>query len=298
MSAEDKFLLLSNIDDIRAASDEVYVGKVTGKGLSTEDYTTDEKTKLAGIDEGADENAIEVVKVNGAALAIANKMVDILIATGSANGTIKVNNVDVSVANLAALAFLSEVSESELATALKNKIDGKAEASALTAIIGEDTGKTIREVAAAEVAKIVGNADQSLDTLEEIAAWILNDTTGAAKMANDIAAHTSKLTLGTHEVEGEQVEYPTVKAYVEAVVTGLGLGNYVEKEAGKGLSTNDYTDAAKAIVDSVESGAQVNVIEDIEVNGVSATISGKSASITLPTATSSEVRARFAAAGN
>ena len=225
-------------------------------------------------------------------------MVDILIATGSANGTIKVNNVDVSVANLAALAFLSEVSESELATALKNMIDSKAEASALTAIIGEDTGKTIREVAAAEVAKIVGNADQSLDTLEEIAAWILNDTTGAAKMANDIAAHTSKLALGTHEVEGEQVEYPTVKAYVEAVVTGLGLGNYVEKEAGKGLSTNDYTDAAKAIVDSVESGAQVNVIEDIEVNGVSATISGKSASITLPTATSSEVRARFAAAGN
>ena len=62
MSAEDKFLLLSNIDDIRAASDEVYVGKVTGKGLSTEDYTTDEKTKLAGIDEGADENAIEVVR--------------------------------------------------------------------------------------------------------------------------------------------------------------------------------------------------------------------------------------------
>ena len=144
----------------------------------------------------------------------------------------------------------------------------------------------------------MANADTSFDTLKEIADWILNDQTGAAKMANDIAGHATKLTLGTHEVEGQQVEYPTVKAYVEAVVTGLGMDNYVEKEAGKGLSTNDYTTAEKDKLAGVEAGAQVNVIESIEVNGVAATVSGKAATITLPTATSAEVRARFAAAGN
>ena len=40
-----------------------------------------------------------------------------------------------------------------------------------------------------EVASIVNeNNNGSIDTLNEIAAWIINDTTGAASMANDIAA--------------------------------------------------------------------------------------------------------------
>ena len=47
---------------------------------------------------------------------------------------------------------------------------------------------TANAAAAAEVAKIVANADADFDTLKEIADWILNDTTGAADMANDIAA--------------------------------------------------------------------------------------------------------------
>lgn len=47
---------------------------------------------------------------------------------------------------------------------------------------------TATEIAAAKVAEIVANADADFDTLKEIADWILNDTTGAADMANDIAA--------------------------------------------------------------------------------------------------------------
>ena len=47
---------------------------------------------------------------------------------------------------------------------------------------------TATSIAAAKVAEIVANADAGFDTLKEIADWILNDTTGAADMANDIAA--------------------------------------------------------------------------------------------------------------
>lgn len=46
---------------------------------------------------------------------------------------------------------------------------------------------TATSIAAAKVAEIVANADADFDTLKEIADWILNDTTGAADMANDIA---------------------------------------------------------------------------------------------------------------
>lgn len=47
---------------------------------------------------------------------------------------------------------------------------------------------TATTVAAAKIAEIVAGADANFDTLKEIADWILNDTTGAADMANDIAA--------------------------------------------------------------------------------------------------------------
>ena len=57
------------------------VDKVAGKGLSTNDYTTDEKNKLAGIAVGAQVNVIESVKVNGTAQTISNKEIDIPVPT-------------------------------------------------------------------------------------------------------------------------------------------------------------------------------------------------------------------------
>ena len=53
------------------------VDKVEGKGLSTNDYTTAEKNKLTGIATGAQVNVIESVKVDGTALAITEKAVNI-----------------------------------------------------------------------------------------------------------------------------------------------------------------------------------------------------------------------------
>ena len=52
---------------------------------------------------------------------------------------------------------------------------------------------TANAAAAAKVAEIVAGANADFDTLKEIADWILNDTTGAADMANDIKALESKL---------------------------------------------------------------------------------------------------------
>lgn len=57
------------------------VDKVTGKGLSTNDYTTVEKNKLSGIANGAQVNLIETVSVNGTALVPASKAVNVVIPT-------------------------------------------------------------------------------------------------------------------------------------------------------------------------------------------------------------------------
>ena len=60
---------------------------------------------------------------------------------------------------------------------LENKVD---------ILIGDNVNQSAQQIAATEVAKVVASAPQQFDTLKEIADWIENDTTGAAKMANDI----------------------------------------------------------------------------------------------------------------
>lgn len=89
------------------------VDKVEGKGLSTNDYTTDEKTKLEGIASGAQANVIETVKVNGVALTPADKAVDVTVPTG-------------------ALASKDKVAETDLVDTLATKINGKLDASEVT----------------------------------------------------------------------------------------------------------------------------------------------------------------------
>ena len=74
-----------------------------------------------------------------------------------------------------------------------NKAAHEANAAAIEVLNGAadvagSVANTANAAAAAKVAEIVANADADFDTLKEIADWILNDTTGAADMANDIAA--------------------------------------------------------------------------------------------------------------
>ena len=60
------------------------------------------------------------------------------------------------------------------------------------------------------------------------------------------------------------------------------LNGKVSTEAGKGLSSNDYTTDEKNKLKDIAENAQANVIEDIKVNGVSVTITNKSANIGVP----------------
>lgn len=59
------------------------------------------------------------------------------------------------------------------------------------------------------------------------------------------------------------------------------LANKVDKEAGKALSSNDYTDAEKTKLSGISAGAQANVIETVKVNGTALTPSGKAVNIDL-----------------
>lgn len=181
---------------------------------------------------GGEPNVLEGVKVNGVALAIADKMVDILIASGATDGTLSVNGVEVAVAGLKALAFKAEVSEAELSAALKAVIDAKAEASdvtalteKVTALIGEDTGKSARTIANEELAKqlIPENAKESLNSLEELAAWIQDhpdDASAMNKAITDLQALVGTIPEGATST--------TIVAYIQEVVNALNIGDYAK----------------------------------------------------------------------
>lgn len=71
-------------------------------------------------------------------------------------------------------------------------------------------------------------------------------------------------TTGTN-TDGAMTQKATTDALgtkANAVDVGNALAGKVDKEPGKGLSTNDFTDADEAKLDGIEAGAQVNVQAD------------------------------------
>lgn len=68
------------------------VDKVTGKELSTNDYTDADQEKLEAIEGGAQVNVIETVRVAGTALEVTGKAVNIPYAGASVNGVVKLTD--------------------------------------------------------------------------------------------------------------------------------------------------------------------------------------------------------------
>lgn len=107
----------------------------------------------------------------------------------------------------------------------ENKTAHEANAAAIAVLNGDaetagSVANTATTIAAAKVAEIVANADADFDTLKEIADWILNDTTGAADMANDIAALEAKM-AGIDETVVK-----SVAAAIEAALKADGADKY------------------------------------------------------------------------
>lgn len=162
------------------------------------------------------------VKVNGTALKIVDKIVDILIATGAANGTLAVNGIDVPVKGLAALAYKAQVSEADLDSALTAVLAAKAAKADVDTLIGSDAGKSARTIANEELAKqlIPEDAQESLNTLAEIAAWIQEHPDDASAM-NAAITKLNEIAAG---IGGEEDDYATVMAAIEGKITAAMAG--------------------------------------------------------------------------
>lgn len=227
---------------------------------------------------GGEPNKVEGVKVNGTALAIAEKMVDILIATGTANGTIKVNGVDVSVAGLAAMAYKANVSQSDLDAALTAVIAGKADSATTLAGYGITDAYTMAQIDAkiSSVYKPAGSV--AFATLPTASADVLGNvynvtdafTTTAAFVEGSGKKHPAGTNVVVVSTGADTYGYDVLAGFVD-LTDYAKTDDVVAKVEGKDLSTNDYTNADKAKVDGVAEGAtKVEASEtdgNIKING-------------------------------
>ena len=172
----------------------------------------DATVETAAIPENQDGIHVKITEVDGKLTAV--------------EAEIEVSN-EINAAKAALEAKIGTVAEgktlagliAENATAIndhKTAVDAK-----VTTLIGSDVNKSVRTIANEELAAqlIPSNAAESLDTLQEIAAWIQNHPGDASAMNSAIEALKTKTELGKYTPEGQSkaVEYATVKAYVEAV---------------------------------------------------------------------------------
>lgn len=153
-------------------------------------------------------------------------------------------------------------------------------------LVGEDKNKSVREIANEELAaQLIGeNAQESLDTLEEIASWIQSHPGDAAAM-NKAIEDLEKL-VGTLP---EGATATTVVGYVDEAIAALKIGDYAKAAdltAAVGRIAQNETDIA-ALKTAVGEGGSVDskitaAIEALDANVASAEVeAGKGVRVTV-----------------
>ena len=226
--AEVDLKKLTNLEALKDLADRV------NKGFATKTELKTVENKLDGIaSQGGEPNVLEEVKVNGETLNIAeeDKSVDILIKTGESDGSIKVNDKDVPVKGLNALAYKDKVSEDNLNSDLVEKIDDKVDTESLTelenkvtTLIGEDDNKSVRTIAIEELAKqlLSENAEDALESLKKLAKWIEEHPGEAEEMNSEITELKELIGDIPKEADSDNiVEYIT--EVVDAAIEELNI---------------------------------------------------------------------------
>ena len=199
---------------------------------------------------GGEPNKLEGIKVNGTLLALTDKIADILIAEGKTNGTVSANGVDIPVHGLAALAYKSEVAESDLAAALKAVIDAKAKQADLDTLTGDGEGSISKMIDAA-INKFATD-DNVVNSYKELIDWVAKHGPEATKMAGGISENKTaiadlKTLVGTLP---EGATSTTVVAYITEAINALSIGDYAK--------TTEVTAAINTALESYYTKTQVD----------------------------------------
>jgi len=265
------------------AEDAKKVDKVSGKGLSSNDYTSAEKQKLADIAAGAEVNVQSDWNVTDSTsdAFIKNKpdlsgfitnTVDNLTNYYKKTETYTQVEVNTLIGNLKTIEI--QIVQTLPSTGQSNII-----------YLVPKTGGHSANIYT-EYVWISGNDPRFEiigDTEVDLSGYVQKTTkVNGHALSSDVTVTASDVGLGSvvntgdsaTPVSGGTTKFTTGGAYTE-------LAKKVDKVTGKGLSTNDYTTTEKNKLSGIESGAQVNVIEGVQVDGVDLTPSSKKVNVVI-----------------
>lgn len=229
------------------------------------------KTELTALDTkytGAEANVLESVKVNGTALTITNKAVNIDLSDyaikSDISGGLKVKG---TVASFAALPNNAEVGDMYNITAAGGTDENGVAIKAGDNVVKTETGWD----------NFGGTIDLS-NYVQKDGAKVLstNDYTTAEKTKLAGIEDSAEVNvIETVKVDGNALTPDANKA------VNIDLSGKVDVVQGKGLSTEDFTGALKSKLEGVDTGAQVNVIEAVQVNGTALNVSNKTVNVDI-----------------
>lgn len=96
-------------------------------------------------------------------------------------------------------------------------------------LIGSDSGKSARDIAALVISEALTSGGEDFDTLQEIAAWIKDHPADAAAMNE--AIQSVKTNLGYKTIDGAEVVPETVDARIASAIAALEIATYAKKDA-------------------------------------------------------------------
>lgn len=220
------------------------VDKVSGKGLSTNDYTTTEKNKLAGIASGAEVNVQS----------------DWSVTDTTSDAYIKNKPSLAAVATSGKYSDLSgrPTVDSAISTSSTNAVQNKAITAAVNAKYTKPSTGIPSSDLSSGVQGSLAKADSALQSFTETDP-VFTASAAASIKSSDISNWNSKTsnvgTITGIKMNGASKGTSGVVDLGTVITAHQDISGKVDKVSGKGLSTNDYTDAEKSKLAGIAEGA-------------------------------------------
>lgn len=248
------------------------VDKVEGKVLSSNDYTTAEKEKLAGLSNYDDTDIKASIATKAEADSVYTKE-EVNTELGKKADKTTVETLTTTVNGKADKATtISGYGITDAYT--KTEVDAKV------ASVYKYKGSVANEAALPTEGQVVGDVYNLEDTGMNVA-WTGEGWDNLGSVV-DLTPYLTKEDAGkTYAAKATTLEgYGITDAYTKTAAN-TELDKKVDKETGKQLSTNDYTTAEKTKLTGIATGAEVNKIDAVKVNGIALGITDKAVNIDL-----------------
>lgn len=214
------------------------VDKVSGKGLSTNDYTSTEKTKLSGIATGAEvnQNAFSNIAVGTTTIA-ADTKTDTLTLTAGNNITLTPNATNDSVTIAATNTTYDDATQSThglMSATDKTKLDGIAEGA--TANVGTITGVSMNgtSIATSGVANITSLPASILNGA------IKNGVTATTQTAGDSSTKVATTAFVGTAITNALAGITSIDFQIVESLPATGVKGTIYLVSNSGTGTNVY----------------------------------------------------------